>query len=217
MKRLAMLLAKLNKSTVAASFAALTLCPPLMAKAPVTTGHEVITHKKMRHPAQLALAPLESYMDMECRDFLDKSNKDEFVISFRNSLNELSPKFCDQVKDVGFEEDLSQAQREFVGPGTFSKMLEAHYHEFEYNKQLNHYQNLECNELVDIQSQDEFNKFFRSYVSELNPNICEIVKPYDEDEMDSDVAQADRQFVGQGTFAKIVEEAFNEYFFSYKQ
>ncbi len=201
MKRLAMLVA-------------LTLTAPLMAKAPMTSGHEVITHKKMRYPAQLALAPLESYMDMQCQDFMDEGNRDEFVVSFRKSLKDLSPNFCDQVRDAAFEEDLSQAERNFVGPGTFSKLLEAHYNEFEYNKQLSHYQNLECNELVDIKAKDGFNKFFRNYVAELNPNICAIVRPMED--MDSDVAQADRAFVGRGTFSKIVEEAFNEYYFSFR-
>lgn len=214
MKRLAMLLAKMNKCTVAMSFAILSLSPSIMGKAPLTTGHKVIAHKKMRYPAQLALAPLESYMDMQCSDFFDKSNKDEFVVSFRKSLNELSPNFCDQVKDAGFEEDLAQAEREFVGPGTFSKLMEAHYNEFDYMKQLSHYQNQDCNELVDIQIQGGFNKFFRDYVAELNPNICSIVRPYED--MDSDISQADRQYVGQGTFSKIVEEAFNEYYFSVK-
>lgn len=210
MKRLAMLVA-------------LIVSIPLMARAPMTTGHDVPqpknhskSHMKTRYPAQLGLAPLDNYLDMDCRDFFDKSNRDEFVISFRRSLQGLAPNFCDQVKDIDFEDDISQAQRTFVGPGTFSKFLEAHYNEFKYTKQLDHYQSMGCRQLVDINSHDDFSAFFRNYIAQLNPNMCDLVGPLSS--ADGDIAQADHKTIGLGTFSKIVEEAFNEYYFSsYRQ
>lgn len=202
----------------------LSLSISLMARAPMTIGYDVAQPKndfknikniKTRYPAQLDLAPLDNYLDMDCHDFFDKSNPDEFVISFRLLLSELAPHFCDQVKDINFEDDISQAQRTFVGPGTFSKLLEAHYNEFKYAKQLKHYLSMECRELIDINSRDDFRIFFRRYIVELNPNMCELVGPMSSGR--GDLFLPDQKTIGSSTFSKIVEEAFNDYYFSYRQ
>lgn len=211
--RLSELVLKISKTSVALGFVFLSVTAA--AKAPLTTDHLVTPSKKTRYPAGLAIAPLDNYMDMQCRDFYDESNKDEFVLFFRKGLESISRNFCDQVRDVEFEEDISQSQQKFVGAGTFSKLMESHYNEFKYVKQLSHYQDQDCNQLVDEESHDEFGSFFRDYIDQLNPNLCGLVRA--DAQMDDDRGQAQREFIGLGTFSKIVEEAFNEYYFSHKQ
>lgn len=190
----------------------------VQAKAPMTVDHPITVEKrikKLRYPAGLSLAPLDNYMDMQCLDFFDEDNKDEFVVHFREALVKLDRNFCDQVRDIGFEDDMAQAEREFVGPGTFAKLLESHYNEFQYVRQLDHYQSLNCAQLVDKKSHDEFVQFFRGYADQLNPELCDYVRPYGLE--DSDESQAARNSIGMGTFSKIVEDAFNDYYFSHRQ
>ncbi len=217
MKGLAMPVLKLKLFSVA--FVAVIAGVSVQAKAPMTTDHAIsvvkVDMKKLRYPAGLSIAPLENYMDMQCRDFFDKDNKDEFVVHFRKGLKELDSNFCDKVKDIGFEDDMSQAERDFVGPGTFAKILEAHYQEFQYIRQLDHYQSLSCVQLVDEKSRDEFVHYFKNYADQLNPQLCDYVRPYGSE--DSDESQAARESIGMGTFSKIVEDAFNEFYFTQRQ
>lgn len=212
MKRLSELVLKMNKGICVVALGLMSF--NAFAKAPITTDHLVEESSKKRYPAGLSIAPLESYMDMQCSDFFDSSNRDEFVQFFKRELTLLNPNFCSQVRDAAFEEDSIESEKEFIGAGTFSHLLEIHYNEFRYVKELNHYQDVGCSELVS--SQGEFSKFFNEYIEQLNPNLCELVKPsaYEEE---MDMAQADRQFIGMGTYSKIVEEAFNEFYFSKAQ
>lgn len=183
-----------------------------VAKAPVLTYGSQL---QKRYPAQYSEASVDKYLDMSCYDFYDESSNDEFVKFFRKELDKLRLNFCDIVFDDFREEDeRAQYERENVGLGTFSKLLETHYQEFTFQKKLDYYQSRSCDELTDKNSKDEFVKFFRGYTSDLNPNFCDYVQ-VDGFEMDSDISQAERDTIGQGTFSKIIEDSFSEYYYKY--
>ncbi|MCR9203636.1 MAG: hypothetical protein NXH75_03600 [Halobacteriovoraceae bacterium] len=80
---------------------------------------------------------------------------------------------------------------------------------------LDDYLDMNCQQLTDEKSKDEFIRFFRKELKSINPDICSIVtdEAYDEDQLAS---QAERKTIGLGTFSKLVEVHFNDYIYDVK-
>jgi hypothetical protein len=194
----------------------------IFAKAPVTPGHsfEREWDKKMRYPAAHSLHSFEMYIDMSCKDFVDFEGKDGFVTFFKSELKLLAGSeeaFCERVNSQSqnfLEEDLAQAQHEFIGEGTFSKLKESKYIEYKYNYLLDFYQNLGCAALIDENSHDEFVVFFRKYTENPDDHFCQLMDDGDSSEpLDNEAAEFKRTYIGKGTFAKMVNDAFNQFYY----
>jgi hypothetical protein len=80
---------------------------------------------------------------------------------------------------------------------------------------LDDYLDMNCQQLTDEKSKDEFIRFFRKELKSINPEICSIVtdEAYNEDQLAS---QAERKTIGLGTFSKLVEVHFNDYIYDVK-
>ncbi len=199
-----------------------------LAKAPISEGGPIGNPNdgsiKKRIPAQVQgvqiAKPLEHYMDMECQQLVNGNSKDEFIRYFTREVYELNSNFCSMVgvsHDPYGEEDqdFSQAERRTIGLGTFSKLLEGHYNEFIYNKRLEHYQDLDCQTMMNRNSNDEFIRFFAEQMMVINDSLCDKLEVNSSQlGEDSDMAQAERP-IGQGTWSKIIEESYHE--FNYRQ
>lgn len=198
-----------------------------MAKAPLSEegpgkGKNGVSTK--RHPAQVQgmqiAKPLDQYLDMDCQQLVNKNSKDEFIRYFTREVSLLNENFCSIVGESFQTEgdDMAQSERRMIGMGTFSKLLESHYNEFVYDKRLEYYQDLDCHNMMNRNSDDAFIRFFAQQMMEINENLCDSMVGAGTDQSrygeEQDFAQADRP-IGQGTWSKIIEESYHE--FNYRQ
>jgi len=187
------------------------------AKAPV--NDQGMDSKNPRVPANESVQPVKSfehYLDLDCNSLISNKSNDPFVKYFSKRMSEIDSNICRQVilgeMVYGEDSDVAQADREFIGAGTFSHLLETHYREFISSGRLNYYQSLNCRQLTDKKSEDGFIRFFRGVVIKTNPQLCDLVGPFEE--MDSDVAEATKPTIGLGTFSNMIEVYFDEYVWS---
>lgn len=189
----------------------MTLTSPLIgAKAPHCDGME-LSGEQARVPAQqeVHFPKLENYLDMNCYQLNDKNSQDEFIVFFRKEMKALNSDICSIVKD---EDDQlsSQAERKNIGLGTFSKMVEVHFNDFIYEKKLNHYQDLDCQSLMNTKSNDSFVRYFAENMKSEGINLCQDGGEF---MMDDDRSQAEMP-IGRGTISKLVELHFEQFTYS---
>lgn len=79
---------------------------------------------------------------------------------------------------------------------------------------IDDYLDMNCKQLTDENSKDEFIIFFRKEMKSLNPDLCSIVT--DESYEDQFASQAERKTIGLGTFSKLVEVHFNDFIYDKK-
>lgn len=163
-----------------------------------------------------AVRSFEHYLDLDCNSLITNNSTDPFIKYFSKSMADIDSNICRQVilgeMVYGDDSDVSQSDREFIGAGTFSHLLETHYREFISSGRLDYYQSLNCYQLTDAKSEDGFIRFFRGVVTKRNPQLCDLVGPFQD--MDSDVAEATKPTIGLGTFSNMVEVYFDEYVWS---
>lgn len=75
---------------------------------------------------------------------------------------------------------------------------------------LDHYMDMDCHQLVNKNSKDEFIRYFTKEVGRLNENFCSIVGESFENEGD-DMSQSERRTIGMGTFSKLLEDHYNDF------
>lgn len=172
--------------------------------------------KSKRVPAQMhgefKFPILNEYMNQGCYDlltFVEGEKTDMFKVYL---LKNLGSDFCDQVREGhgGIDDETSQADREYTGMGTFSKIIEIHYNGYLENELLPFYHDQTCEHMMNPNSDDRFIRYFAREVQKVNKNICEDIRKGHE--MDSDIAQANAR-VGRGTFAKLIDISFEEFRF----
>lgn len=99
--------------------------------------------------------------------------------------------------------------------GPVKKRIPAQVQGTQVAKPLDQYLDMNCNELVDKNSKDEFIRYFTREVSQLNSDFCSIVGEESFSE-DQDFSQAERRMIGMGTFSKLLEGHYNEFIFDKK-
>ena len=162
----------------------------LGAKAPIweDSGKE-----QKRRPAQsdLKLPSIDRYLDMSCFELTDEKSDDEFVLYFSRVAKEFDD-LCSLVKeDQEMDSDISQSERESIGLGTFSRLVEGHFNEFiSHKKSLAYYQDLSCEALQSKTSSDKFISFIRDQIQKDGGDLCRV---------------------GLGTKSKVVEILFDAF------
>lgn len=79
---------------------------------------------------------LEIYQNLDCQTMMDRGSNDAFIRFFANAMAEINVRLCDEMEvgaSVGMDSDISQAQAP-IGLGTYSKLIESHYHDFHYRQ-----------------------------------------------------------------------------------
>ena len=194
----------------------------ISAKAPHTDDFGGKDSDKKRIPAAAdskvseQIKSFDNYMDMSCRQLVDKNSDDSFIRFFRERSKDIHEDICSIVGSPVMEEEmgLAQAERRMIGMGTFSNLLEAHYNEYVYEKGLQIYQDLDCKTMMDTTSNDSFIRFFANSMAEINVKLCDDLEIGSSQEMDNDISQAQRP-IGLGTYSKLIETYYHD--FHYRQ
>ncbi len=164
----------------------------LGAKAPIweDSGKE-----QKRKPAQsdLKLPSIDRYLDMSCFELTNELSADEFVRYFSRVAKSEYSDLCSLVKeDQDMDSDISQSERESIGLGTFSRLVEGHFDEFILSKRLTHYQDLSCETLQREETSDKFISFLREELKRDGGDLCKV---------------------GLGTKSKVVEVYFDAFLY----
>lgn len=163
-----------------------------------------------RIPAQVGLPTLDRYLDLNCHELTDEKSQDEFIRYFSRASKEVHPNICSIVKEeMEMDSDVVQSEKETIGLGTFSHMVEAHFNEFIIQKRLTVYQDMDCVELIQKDTQDGFLHYLRSSLSEDGIDLCANIGDVDGD---SDQAQATMP-IGRGTYSKVIESYYESFLY----
>jgi hypothetical protein len=182
----------------------LLFCHATFAKAPIVENHSL--REINRLPAQseaLGLKSLDHYMDFSCEQLVERSDKDGFARYLKKEFQKLDSDFCSIVGAIDGEDNFSQAEQRRVGLGTFSKLVEGHYHEYPEGIELERFQDMSCSEYIESSEQDSFVSFFKAHLNELDSEICSKVGDYSGEDGPGSI--------GLGTYSKMVETAYWDY------
>ncbi len=180
----------------------------LLAKAPV--WEDAPGNVVKRVPAQIGIPNFDIYLDMNCSQLTNESSKDEFVQFFIRSSKEIHPDICSIVKEeMDTDLDIIQSEKETIGLGTFSHMVEAHFNDFISQKRLSLYQDMNCEELTDEKSNDEFIRYFSRSLKTDGVDLCGNMGSV---EMDSDLGQVQMP-IGRGTYSKLIETYYDSFLY----
>jgi len=181
---------------------ALLICNMTFAKAPVVENHSLtLGHRLPAQSNTVGLLPLEHYMDASCEQLVAGSASDGFSLYLKREFTKLDPNFCSLVGELNGEDSFSQADQRKVGLGTFSKLVEGHYHEYAETVELEFFQDMRCEEYMKATAGDSsFKSFFKAQLSELGSDICSRIGNFERED------GADK--IGLGTYSKLIETAY---------
>ena len=176
----------------------------LNASAPVVNNHSVLQTKRVPAQSQVVgVKPIEHYMDFSCEDFIASSDKDKFSRHMINEFKKLDSDFCSLVGSLDGEDSFSQSEQRKVGLGTFSKLVEGHYHEYAQGVELEHFQDMSCEEYMQSSDDKSFKAFFKAQLMDLGSDVCSKIGDYSKED--------GVERIGLGTYSKLVESAFWDY------